>query len=288
LTTTQLFDEAIKRFDSLVVYPGTNNTIRRAALVGKARALLNLDQAAAAGALVDSLPANWTYLTTHTVALGRQQNGIFVFINQNERWSVANVDGGNGLDFRGGSDPRVPWHRFGTDVGFDATTPQYDQGKYASETASVVISGGVEARLIAAEAALQAGDNPTWLGILNALRADPTLVPSTFPAGFPPAFPALGALADPGSATAREDLMFRELAFWLYLTGHRLGDLRRLVRQYGRIGTAAGGVFPGAGGAQYVIDGNPKGGIFGDEMNLPVPFDETNNPQFLTCIDRNP
>ena len=28
--------------------------------------------------------------------------------------------------------------------------------------------------------------------------------------------------------------MFRERAFWLYGTGTRLGDMRRLIRQYGR------------------------------------------------------
>ena len=31
-------------------------------------------------------------------------------------------------------------------------------------------------------------------------------------------------------------MLFRERAFWMYLTGHRLGDMRRLIRQYGRAG----------------------------------------------------
>ena len=44
----------------------------------------------------------------------------------------------------------------------------------------------------------------------------------------------LAALADPGTPAAREDLMFRERAFWLFGTGHRLGDMRRMIRQYGR------------------------------------------------------
>lgn len=296
LTTTQLFDEAVKRFDSALAYPGpapvppaTGTTLTNAARVGKARALLNLDQPAAAAAAVAGVPTTFSYNTTHTVALGRQQNGAFAFINQFERFSVANLDGGNGLNFRAANDPRVPWARLpANDVGFDAATPQFDQGKYASEIAQLAIANGVEARLIEAEAALDAGDSGGWLTILNTLRATAGLTPSTFPAGFPPAFPALTPLADPGTAAGRVDLMFRERAFWLYLTGHRLGDLRRLVRQYGRPGTTAGGVFPGAGGAAYVIDGNPKGGVFGVEMNLPVPFDEENNPNFSGCLDRNP
>jgi hypothetical protein len=289
LTTTQLFERAIRNFDStLTAYPA-NATVTNTARIGKARALLNLNQPAAAAAEVAAVPTTFSYNTTHTVSLGRQQNGVFAFINQFERFSVANLDGGNGLDFRAAMDPRVPWLRLpANDVGFDNLTPQYDEGKYASETAPVAIASGVEARLIEAEAALRAGDNAGWLGILNTLRATvepPSVFPAAWPASF--GFPALTPLADPGNAVARENLMFRERAFWLYLSSHRLGDLRRLVRQYGREGTGAGGVFPGAGNAPYVIDGNPKGDVFGNEMNLPVPFDELNNPNFTQCLDRN-
>jgi hypothetical protein len=38
-----------------------------------------------------------------------------------------------------------------------------------------------------------------------------------------------------GATSAEQiDVMFRERAFWLYGTGERLSDMRRLVRQYGR------------------------------------------------------
>ncbi len=286
LTTTDLFTRAIERFDSALAYPA-NATVTNLAKIGKARAQLNLNQTAAAAATVAGIATTFSYNLTHTIALGRQQNGIFVFINQNERFSVANLDGGNGLNFRSANDPRVPWARIpANDVGFDNATPQYDQGKYASETAPTPIATGVEARLIEAEAALRAGNTSSWLTILNTLRSTPGLVPTVFPANFPVLnFPGLQQLSDPGTQTAREDLMFRERAFWMYLSGHRLGDLRRLVRQYSRNANA---VFPGGGGAQYVIDGNPKGGVFGSEVNLPIPFDETNNPNFVQCINRDP
>jgi hypothetical protein len=288
VTTTELFNEAAKRFDSAAKYPGpaATTTIVNFAKVGKARALLNLGQYAAAAAAVAGVPTTFRYNTTHTTALGRQQNGVFVFLSQTERFTVADLDGTNGLNFRGATDPRVPWARTpANDVGFDNATPQYDQGKYASETATLAIASGVEARLIEAEAQLKAGDTAAWLNTLNTLRATAGLTPTVFPAGFPPAFPALTALADPGNTTAREDLTFRERAFWLYLSGHRLGDLRRLVRQYGR---SADAVFPGGGGKPYIINGNNKGGVFGNEVNLPIPFDETNNPNFTDCLDRNP
>ena len=85
----------------------------------------------------------------------------------------------------------------------------------------VPIASGIEARLIEAEAALQAGDAGTWLAQLNAARATRG---------------DLAPLDDPADATARTNLMFRERAFWMFGTGHRLGDLRRLIRQYGRHG----------------------------------------------------
>jgi hypothetical protein len=80
----------------------------------------------------------------------------------------------------------------------------------------------------------------------------------------------LTPLTDPGTATARVDLMFRERAFWMYLTGHRLGDLRRLVRQYGR---AKESVYPtGAYHKQALIRGT--------QATFVIPQPEENNANF--------
>ncbi len=48
-------------------------------------------------------------------------------------------------------------------------------------------------------------------------------------------------LTDPGTDPARVDLIFRERAFWLFSTGHRVGDMRRLIKFYNR---PAESVFP--------------------------------------------
>lgn len=37
-----------------------------------------------------------------------------------------------------------------------------------------------------------------------------------------------------GTDSLRVDFLFHEQAFWLYLTGHRQGDLRRLAQAYHR------------------------------------------------------
>jgi hypothetical protein len=81
---------------------------------------------------------------------------------------------------------------------------------------------------------------------------------------------------DPGTADARLNLLFREKAFWTFSRGQRLGDLRRLIRQYGR---TPANTFPE--GEHY------RGGTYGPDVNLPVPQDEQNNPNFVQCTNRN-
>jgi hypothetical protein len=263
LTTTQILDTAIARFDSsLAVTADSSAAIRNLARVGRARALLNKGDFAGASAAVTGVPDNFVYNTTHTTTTGRQQNGVHVFNWLSERWSVADTQGINGLNFRSANDPRVVATRDpnGAGVGFDAATPQWNLQKFPARTTPVPIASGLEARLIEAEALL--ASNPGgWLAALNTIRStrDTTLA----------------ALADPGTQVGREDLHFRERAFWLFATGHRLGDLRRLIRQYNR---TEDGVFPT--GLHF------KGGLYGDDVNLPVPFSERNNPNFTGCINR--
>jgi len=81
------------------------------------------------------------------------------------------------------------------------------------------MSSGIEARLLQAEAQLATAPTQLeWLQTLNTLRATVGLADTT----------------DPGTTNGRVNLLFRERAFWLYGTGHRLGDLRRLMARYGR------------------------------------------------------
>jgi len=264
LTTTEMLDTAIARFDSsLAVTADSSATIRNLARVGRARALLNKADFAGAAAAVAGVPDAFVYNTTHTTTTGRQNNGVHFFNWLSERWSVADTQGINGLNFRSAGDPRVVATRdpVGAGVGFDANTPQWNLQKFPTRTTPVPIASGLEARLIQAEALL--ASNPGgWLTALNNIRA--TMIT-----------PALPALADPGTQVAREDLHFRERAFWLFATGHRLGDLRRLIRQYNR---TEDGVFPT--GLHF------KGGLYGDDVNLPVPFSERNNPNFTGCLNR--
>ena len=80
------------------------------------------------------------------------------------------------------------------------------------------------------------------------------------------------------AAGGAANLLFAERARWLWLTAHRLSDLRRLIRQYGRLTNT---VFPVGPYFKASFD-------YGPDVNIPVPITEQNNPNFTGCLDRNP
>ena len=222
VSTQEAFERALADFDSALTWAADSVRILNFARVARARTLLNLGRFADAATAVASVPTAYVYLAEYTFNPFRPSASGWGFEDSDGRRSVADREGGNGLNFVSAQDPRVMTTRIGT--ARDGTTGFYSVGKYAAATSPIVLASGIEARLIESEAALQAND-PNWLTILNALRAGP----------------GLGALADPGTNPARQDLLLRERAFWLFATGTRLADLRRLVRVYGRTSVS---VFP--------------------------------------------
>jgi len=144
----------------------------------------------------------------------------------------------------------------------------------------VTLASGIEAQLITAEAALQANDATTWLTIINSLRTNTTLYPAP-QTGFTQSA-NLTNLAQPADSIARTNVMYSERAFWLFSTGHRLGDMRRLVRPTtaGGYGRVVNSVYPN--GAWF------KGGNYGDAIQMVLPVEELNNPNYHGCADRNP
>lgn len=289
LSTQELLTLAAAKADSALTIAttpagsGGTATLGNAALqanvarVLKGRALLDNNDPVNAAAAVAGVPSNFRYIYQHSQTTARQNNGTWGVTWSVARFGVANAEGTNGLTFRADGDtagstddPRVLNQRRldskgkPLGVGFDGSTPQWEPFKYAKRDTLVVIADGVEARLIEAEAALRANDYPTALADLNALRSNASvLAVRGYPAGsLPPLLAAVGA-------TAQENQLFQERAYWLYLTSHRLGDLRRLIRDYGR---GAETVFPT--GAYF------KTGNYGTDVNSPIPQAEDNNPNF--------
>lgn len=273
-TTNQMLDSAISKFNQALAVKGTplTTSIKYLAQVGKGRALLDKGDYAGAAAAVAGVPTTFQYLYAHSETSGRQNNGTWALTVSVARFGVANLEGGNGLPFQSegnskvaGFDPRVADSvRGGSGKGFDGTTTQWVQEKYPARASPSVIADGVEARLIEAEAALQGGDAAGALAILNALRSNSALLALR---GYAPG--SLPALTLQSTATAQQNQLFKERAYWLFLTSHRLGDLRRLIRQYGR-------------GAETVFPTGPyfKNGTYGTDVNSPVPQPEQNNPNY--------
>jgi hypothetical protein len=269
LTTQQLLDSATARFNSALSIAGTAGATaeQNLARVGLARTQLDAGNFTQAASTVSAVPTNFVYRVTYSESATGQNNGVWQNINSERRSSVASGEGTNGIVFfKRGASPNTIDSRVSVDSvgrGLGTTVPFYAQHKYNTRGAAIPLASGVEARLIEAEAALNKGTSAAYVATLNSLRSTGGVT---------------GTLTDPGNATARVRQFFQERALWLWLTGHRLGDLRRMVRQYQ---FNAESVFP----TGQTIFGAP----YGTDVNLPIPFQEQNNPNATTgqCIDRN-
>ena len=302
LTVAQVFNVAIATLDSgLALATGTaDSTVKviQGLKITKARALLGLGGAAnvaAAGALVAGIPTDSAY--RHTYAATSGSNAIWGQARSGRRYNVGNNLEGNArdipvanqLDFFSSKDPRVP-SSYTVSTNLKDTTKSQDGLMFSRTTtlwgqeSPVIVTSGIDARLIEAEAAYQSGNFNTattgTLAILNALRASAHTIGGsvTYAAN------ALPALTDPGTDSARVALLFREKAFWTFSRGQRLGDLRRLARQ-APYSKTNGGWFDETN--TFPTGNHYRGGVYGTDVNLPVPKDEEfNNPKFHGCIDR--
>jgi starch-binding outer membrane protein, SusD/RagB family len=255
LSTDELFGRAVADFDSAAIYASDSVRILDLARVGRGRALLDRGQLAEAAASVGAVSTAYTYTLQYSAA---QPNGVFDIINTSRWLTVADREGVNGLDFRSAQDPRVPTAFVAR--GVDGITDVYTFTRYNSRTAPIVLASGTEARLIEAEALLKAGDAAGALQILNALRSTTN---------------GLSPLTLQPTDVARVDQLFRERAFWLFGTGHRQGDLRRLVRQYARPSES---VFP--------IGSYKNGQRYGGDVTFAPDAAQTGNPNYVGCASR--
>ena len=260
--------------------------VKNALLLTKARALLGLAKFTEAAAAVAGIATPYSYDVTYTLTTG--DNVLYSQPASSRRYTVGDSLEGrshnllvkNAIPFYSAKDPRVPVsYKIGskndTTLSQDGSIPSRTTTLWARSTPVAVVNG-LDARLIEAEAKLRANDIAGMTTILNDLRkAPPKLgeiqVPLTGTGSLAP-------LTAPATQDAAINLFFREKAFWEFGRGFRLGDLRRLVRQYNR---PVDQVFP--------VGEHYRGGNYGPDVNLPVPQQEENNPELAgtpACIDR--
>ena len=282
LTDAQGTTLAISRLDTALSYlskadqtDSSTLKIQFATLVTKARAQVDLGQFDAAATTVASVPTDFQYNFNYSTATF-----------DNEWWvqqpSVKRYSAGDSIDLAGPilnaipfaelKDPRVSVTNRGL-IAEDGHSVFWQVNNWGRDDPVPVVSG-IDARLIQAEARLQAKDIPGMMAILNdSLRLKPHVI-GIF------SVPAMAALPTPANDSVATDVFFREKALWQFERGYRMDDLRRLVRQYGR---RQENVFPAG---NFTRNGTPTG-TFGTQVAFPVPDAEKTNPNFHGCIDTN-
>ncbi|HTE45300.1 MAG TPA: hypothetical protein VK636_08675 [Gemmatimonadaceae bacterium] len=281
LTNADIYNVAIAHFDSALATASATDafavSIKNTAAVGKGRVLIELGKFPEAAAAVAAVPTNFQLLATFSLTSGSNQ--IWSLGQSAKRWTVGDsfdVTGivKNSLPFASAKDPRVPvtGTTLGTSPagrGFDGSTNLVFTTLFARTDPTPILSG-IDARMIEAEAKLKANDIAGMMSILNALRAAPQNLGAV-------TTPVMTPLASPATQADAITVFFRDKAFWTFARGQRLGDLRRLIRLYGRAQDGSD-TFPS--GAFF------KGGTYAGDVNFPVTVDEQNNPQFKACTDR--
>jgi hypothetical protein len=281
-TNAELYERAVADFDSALASLPAGHQLRSLARIGKARALVDLDRYADAAATTRAggdgpgsaaVPTDYVYNVSYSTAAVYNVIPDYILnanfgLPLNDAQTGTGRESANGLDY--GADPRIRAQPFLRN-GQDGSTPIYPPGVpwATSFNSPFPVASGVEARLVEAEAELAAND-PAWLTTLNDLR-DRGIDISGLPLDEP-----LAPLTDPGTPAGRVDLIFQERAMWMYLTIHRWGDMRRLIRQYGR---DAESVFPS--GPYF------KGGAYGTQIvAYPLPA-ERNHPAYKGCLNED-
>lgn len=276
VTAVAAYEQALTHANAgLALITGTTANdlrVRHALQVTRGRILMNLNRPADALTAVNGVPNSFNYRLLHSASTF--DNAFWTWNISSRRYSVATNEGQNGLDFATAGDPRVPVCQTvagnaaacgGVAAGRDdGSRPLYLQRLWPNRDSPYVLLDGMMARMIEAEAQLRDNNPTAMLATLNAARGTVT---------------GLLPLTDPGTEAGRVSLLFRERAFWQFGRGHRLGDMRRLVRQYNR---PANAVFPTG-------DWHKAGGNYGTDVNIPVPFAEANNPNVSAsqlCMNR--
>ncbi len=259
-TTTEVYEQALVLFDSAESYIRDSTNLIHFINLGRGRALVAIGQYARAAEVVQHVPDTYRYEIPYSTSFSKQTPRPFDFV-------IADGDG-NGIPFVSDHDPR-------------ATLPAL-----LDKTAPLTFASGIEARLIAVEASIHA-NNDDWMSGLNTLRTTcATPLECSLPA--PPGIGNVGGLSPLVDSTQtlpidtrldrRIDILFRERAYWLFLTGHRQGDLRRLVRQYGRNEQT---VYPSG------MWGSKGFTAYGTNTNFAIPDKEQMNPLYAGCLHRD-
>lgn len=262
-------------FDSAISLAGDSASLDQLSRIGSAKVKMNLDKYEQAADILHTVDETVEY-----VLLQSHTSPIFSNSFDLSRYSVSNKEGINGLDFRN-NDPRITYLFLGmsSQTGDSIFSPQ----KYlTTSNPSIVFTSNLHRLLMLAEITFLSGSD-SWIDILNDIRTDGSYsVNMTSDTTWNKGKGGVAGLAPlflPTNRSQSLDLIFRERAFWLYLTGNRQSDLRKLIRQYGREPET---LYPTG---FYSTIGASMDTKYGDRIVLQVPQQEIDqNPMYSGCI----
>ena len=241
-TPAEMFALARDKFTSAIDLATTNAdaTTLNAALVGRARVLMSLNQPALARADAARVPSAFRYDITRSAATGRTQNDTYR-TNINSKSSSIDPQFWN-VTWSGVADPRVRVTKQ-TGKAVDGVTDLYYQTKFTGDNSPIRLASYVEAQLIIAEVDV----NQNSVAIINALHTA---------AGIPANFAST-------DANAIKAQVIEERRREFFGEGRRMGDLNRF-----------------GGWEQAAFGTNPfNGDVYGQTKCFPLPDVEVrNNP----------
>jgi hypothetical protein len=245
-TPAQIFAEAKIRFDTAVAAAtrASDTQTLNLALLGRARALLDMGNSAAAATDAALIPAGFSVSITHDATDTRRRNLVFV---QTQLSNFSSVEGVIQSLYTATNDPRIAFTSTGK-IGSDGRTLIVFPNKDAAATTPQILAKYSEAQLIIAENFANTGNFAGAVAIINTLRA--ANAQGVFN---PPTLDKPTVVAEIVEQRRRE----------FFLEGHRLGDLRRL------------GLPPlPAPGTPYA-----NGGVYAPQSCFPLPdVERINNP----------
>jgi hypothetical protein len=263
LSRQQLMVRVLTDLDSAAAHSTGSDSIANLVAVLRGRAYADNGNLTAASAAVQTVPLTFAYAAE--LSDTTDINVIYKYTVLNPLITVSDVEGTNGLPFVSAADPRVPTVAVANS---NTGSNTYSIAGASNGSSPLTMASGIEAQLLIAEAQLAAGQIAPWTGTLNSLRENAIS-------------PAMADLTSDSTTTASPAMqlavMFRERAFWLFATGHREGDIRRLVRQYGLPVNSVYPVGPYLGGPA----------TYGNSVVYPV-GGELDDPTYHGCLNTNP
>lgn len=287
LPLLETYEAAITMFDSAIAISSDSSQLILLATLGKARALVGANKLKEANDLVAAIPTGSSYsMKLSFLNIEKNMNRLVL------RGTIVDREGGNGLPYISSGDPRTKSTEVALHISILTSSEtkllNYPDKYSTQDSFDFQLGSGIDARLIEAEYQLSQGSNQ-WLTILNGLRTNGSIAridttvsgePDTIWAAGSGGIEGLRPLEDLTDNNAKVELLFKERAFWLFMTGNRLPDMRRLVRQYGRHREE---VFP----TGLYSNGQSLTGDYGSDINMPIPWMEKKNNLFKGCMNRD-